>query len=396
MPMQGRSHRMKRTGSIALMLLAAVVCPAHGAPVSPTKAPFEGVSPEQLAELAADARPARLARERQAAAGEIASTQLYAPDDIEKARALLGAESEDTPAANVRRITEAFAAVDTRVADVMKLTGDGEHAKAAEVASSLIDPAGRRYADAVARLLNADALLAAGRADKAAEAYVQLVRAMPQKVSFAATAALKGAETYEKTGRMMYASRLYMWWVDNYSFLDPACAEQLAEKIKSLRSQSENPLGALVELMENVRARLADADSGTTTQQTEQQIVAILNDLIAMAAQQHNRNQNRNDEGKCPHCGREGCRGECRGAGRGQARGIPVRPASPAPTSVLPGGEAAAPTGLTTVRPDNDSDAWGELPIRRREKIVESFRQRYPQRYNEMLDAYYKRLAEPE
>jgi len=380
---RGRIPRCAGWVAAAIVLLLGTGPTAQAALVLRRQRPIQGLSAGQIDSLARDSASARLVRERQDVAEEIAAAGMYDPKRVNVARRILAAGPADTSANNIERITAALAAVDMRMAEVTRLVAAGEHAAAAAAATELIDPEGHRYVDAAARLLQADALRVAGQAGEAAEAYVQLVRAMPEKVSFAATAALRAGDTYERMGRMVHAAQLYAWWVANYSFLDPARVKRLAAKVESVDRQYDDPLATLADLMGQAHARLADADSGEAAMATQKDIVTMLDDLIALVE------ENRDPPDRAQ-------RSESSDRGSDRPTGVPGRPSHPAEQSALPGGQATRPVAATVIHPDGESDPWGQLPIRQREKLVETFRQRYPQRYTEMLRAYYKRLAESE
>ena len=40
------------------------------------------------------------------------------------------------------------------------------------------------------------------------------------------------------------------------------------------------------------------------------------------------------------------------------------------------------------------SNKWGELPAREREEAMQFLRERFPSRYKELIEKYYKALAE--
>ena len=82
--------------------------------------------------------------------------------------------------------------------------------------------------------------------------------------------------------------------------------------------------------------------------------------------------------------------------GSGAPRGN-GQPSSPATASSLPLGDTARPDSpLSKTRPSDGSDDWGKLKPREKQELIEAFKEMYPERYREMLEAYYKNLAESE
>jgi hypothetical protein len=48
-------------------------------------------------------------------------------------------------------------------------------------------------------------------------------------------------------------------------------------------------------------------------------------------------------------------------------------------------------------RPElNGDDDWGKLRPREKQQLIEAFKEKYPERYSEMLEEYYKRVSEIE
>jgi len=387
---------------IATLLLtaSAALAAGEGAPATPTPVPAGsttrpatkatpgGLSEEQMAELIRQARPRLLAQERRAVAREIEDGP-YDLDLINQAVTSLQATPADTPTDNIERILRAFALVDARLAGPAEKLAAGQYAAAAEAAEAIIDPGGTGYIDAAKRMLRARALLALGREeeiyrDQAIEALGEIIATTPEKVSFAAMAALRGAETYEQMHRMLHASRTYDWWLENYGFLDPDRATALKAKIDRIRADYKDPLVTVAKKMDAVEKRLAAADSGRQTQTTEREIVAMLDDLIASA------------EESGGGCGGGGGDGQQPGAGAG-AGGKPsgnTNSSNPAEVSALPTGAAPKSKGLSSVHPNDRSDAWGRLPARQREALINMLKQKYPERYMEMIEKYYRALAE--
>ena len=372
-------------GGAASPVRASEQAAPQGGPADP-EAPGEDLmrmlTPQELEALIRQARPAVLARERKAVKREIEDGILFEPSKVDQALERLSADPADTPTDNIARITQAFSLVEPRLADPLAKAAAGDHVAAVTAVEAIINPEGTAYLDAVKLMCLGDALQAAGRNEQAIEAYGRIIGAMPNKVSFAAVAALRAAQTYDRMHRMLPAAKLYEWWLENYGFLDPEQAELLEAKVRRIRRDYARPLSTLAGKMTQVADRLAGGDSGKVTQGKGKEIVAMLDELIAMSEQA--------DGGGGG--GQSGSQGQSAGqSGTGPAGG---KPTSGATDSALRGGNAPDPTGLAGIRPNDSTDAWGRLPIRQREKLVEMFKQKYPERYTEMLEAYYRKLSE--
>ena len=385
----------------ALMALAVGVCavashgaagPAADAFPSPTLA--DRLSPERLDEIVRGARVAGLSRERAAAAAEISEGIVFDAAKTAAAVEMLRTDPAHTPADNVERITRAFVMVAPRLDEPTKLASAGRHAEAVAAVEAIIIPDRISYLDAVKLMLRADSLMAAGLHGRAARAYVEIVRAMPQYVSFAAMAAMKAGAAYERIGRMLYAMQVYQWWIDNYAFLDQSKAAHLAAKVEAIGAQYDRPLLTLAEKMQQISGRLAAGDSGPGVQATEDEIIAMLDDLIGMAEDQGDGDDGGGDRRSDSSQGSpSGDTPSEPGGESGPAKGLSSNPTAAAAAGTLPGAMVAEPTSLSGAGP-RGGGAWGRLPARKREELIETFGQRYPQRYTEMLEAYYRRLSE--
>ena len=378
--------------------MAAQVAPAdgvNGGAASPagttTTEPSAGepteLTPEMLEEYIKQARPLLMSKERAAVAREIQDGLLFDPDKIDLAVADLNKNPADTPQDNIRRTIAAFAAVDERMATVAKKYFDKQYDKAGDEAAALINPAGTGYIDAARRLMQADSLLAQNRYEDAVQAYGEIIANMPEKISFSYTAALKSGQAYEAMHRLLYAMKYYRWWLDNFGFLDSVQAKDIRDKLAAIEADYKDPLSSLAKKMEAVKQRLESSDSGQETQRKEKEIVTMLDDLIAVAEEQGGSSDSNGQQN--PSSGQN----QNNGGESGQAGGQ-NQPSSPAKKSFLPGGEAPKPHDLSEIHPSDNTDAWGKLPPQKRQELVEMFKQKYPERYREMVEEYYKRLSE--
>lgn len=155
----------------------------------------------------------------------------------------------------------------------------------------------------------------------------------------------------------------------------PTAAEQLTTAARRMLAQlaKRHPggLGEVVDLMDNATRQLAEGDSDMHVQQTQQQIVTLLDQLIAQAEEQE-----QNDGG--------------RGAGSGSPAG--QSPQSPMTESQLPTGGLSGGT-LGPGRRADPAEAWGAMPPAQRERVLQALDATFPPRYRQLVEQYYEELA---
>ena len=245
---------------------------------------LRGMTPEQVEALIQRALKRRLETERRQVAVEIKRGLLYDPEDIDAALALLENEPANTQADNVDRICLALAKADTRLSRPYALFRAGKHAEAAEAVKETFNLRELTYLSAAKHYIYAESLAMTGQDEQAVEAYNHIVSDMPDRISFAAAAAVRVAETYEKMGRFLYAMRAYTYCLRNYGLtLDNTRFQQMLKKVEEYALIYEDPLGNLAQKMAAVQRRLEAQDSGKETQRRENEIVALLEDLIKTA-----------------------------------------------------------------------------------------------------------------
>ena len=127
----------------------------------------------------------------------------------------------------------------------------------------------------------------------------------------------------------------------------------------------DNPIADIAVDMTVVVGDLAKLSTGKPTQETQQTIVSKLDELIAQL------------EKEC-----EACKG-----GGAKSRN-PKKPLADSVVKNGPGGQG----DLHAAR--NNGKKWGELPAHQRDKILQSQTEGFPGHYQQILERYYKRLAE--
>lgn len=363
---------------------------------------LDNMTPEQLAELIKKASLSRLTNERQQVAAEINDGLLFIPE--QKAAAVK--ELQDNPANtqkdNVDRICKAFAKVDERFAKPYKLYTEGKYTEAAEGFKKIVNAKESSYFSAARHYLWADSLAKssakapdAKTAEKllldATDAYIELLEGMVDRVSFASIAAVNTAEAFEKAGRGMKAMQMYMYCVKNFALtLDKEQVDNLVAKMDKLQEVYKDPMDSVAKLMRDVKTRLDAVDSGKDTQKKEQDVVALLEELIKMAEEQRQPPPPRTPPTTQPG----GERPEPGGSGTREVKRPAVRTTASTPGlgGILPPSVSKRLPDLEKTRTADDSDIYS--PPRVRDAIREAGRKVMSERYQDIIRDYYRRLAQ--
>ncbi len=147
--------------------------------------------------------------------------------------------------------------------------------------------------------------------------------------------------------------------------------------LTELSRRTPHQLGDVRDLLDYARRRLTQQDVGEKVIERQQEALALLDTLIEEAQQQEQNKQNqKQNKGKgSPKPGEES--GGKAGSG--------------AKRSTLPTGQAGE-TNLSKTRA-KPGDAWGKMPPRQRDEILQSLQKQFPTQYRELLEQYYKQLA---
>lgn len=361
-----------------------------------------GLKAEDIEKLISSAIESRLKMERQQATEEIREGLLYEPDDIDAAVKMLENSPKNTQKDNIERIMKALMKVDLRLGQVGKLMDAKKFAEAAEAVKKELNLQEATYINAARYTLYAKALAAAGRGYEAVEAYQFLLVNMPDRVSFAAAAALDSARIFEQLNRFTYAGEMYAYAVKNYGLtLDKEALEEITKKLEEFSEFQKDPLGWASGLMGEVKKRLSELDSGQDTQKQEDKIVAVITDLIktaeekANAQQQQQQQQPKPGEGK-PGEGKpgEGKPGEGKpGEGKsGQPQGT-NKPNGPTNSSGLVPGAVARMTKRSEAHDSTESGDWSNLPPREKQKLEQLRNKIMSERHREINGEYRAKVA---
>jgi hypothetical protein len=154
-------------------------------------------------------------------------------------------------------------------------------------------------------------------------------------------------------------------------------ARQLALELE--RRESGN-LADVVDLMNYSAERLRVADAGERVRSRQDEAVTLLDKMIE-EAEQNEQQQASASAG-----------GNRQGRGGDIPQGAPSQPRDE--SRVDPGqGEIG---DLHAAPRANPGDMWGRLPPAERERILQSLRDRFPSRYRQLVEQYYRSLAEHE
>ena len=147
-------------------------------------------------------------------------------------------------------------------------------------------------------------------------------------------------------------------------------AEQLLLEIER---REVGTLDEVSSLMGYAAGRLKVSDAAKRVRQRQDEAVKLLDKLIKEAEAQEKQ--------------------QCQGGGQSGQGKSPKRSSNPAQKSTAPAGAGR----IGELRPTEKADPgemWGKLPDAERDKILQSLRDRFPSRYRELVEQYYRALAE--
>jgi hypothetical protein len=382
--------------------------PGAGAAADPNNAAtmdlLNQLSPGELEQLVRKADALRLEDERKKAIHEIEASGVYNDPDKQAAQAILEGKGKGTQQDNIDRIVKAFEKADPQFRRACQLFADGKAADCVKAARQMIkeDDAGFNMAAKRWLLARAQSQLCESlknaRDDKAAkeahfdaiEAYLDIARLMPERISFASAAAIKAGRGYEDVGRFINATKMYTFALRNYSITMTADErEALIEKIDSWQDIFADAASIMKHLsgkMGDVQGRLAGADSGKDTQAREKEIVMLLEDLIKTIEEapkpppDPNQPTGSRDPGGRPDDPKPD----------EPTTGPPSnqRPSDPLRKTVLPGGAPVRPGPLAQRHRSDGNPDWLQLPPTERDKLADSMKRMLSERYQNLIYDY--------
>jgi len=149
------------------------------------------------------------------------------------------------------------------------------------------------------------------------------------------------------------------------------------QMLRELESEYRNPLLDVAGQMKSIQRLLKKARTGELTQERQEAVTKLLQRLIELAEQMEKSGS--------------GSGGGGGGGGGGRAGGNNSN--GPANDSSLPPG-ASNVGKLRRISRGKADEVWGDLKDKDREEAMQLLKERFPERYRELLEEYYKALSE--
>jgi hypothetical protein len=149
--------------------------------------------------------------------------------------------------------------------------------------------------------------------------------------------------------------------------------------VRELRGEGSGPLLELAKRMETIERLIRRTRTDEPTQDRQREVVVALDRLIELMREKES-------SGKGGGQG-QGGQGQKPGSANGR------RSSAPAQESTLPQGEGGI-GAMAEAANGPASDSWGDLPDREREEAVQFLRERFPTSYREIIERYYRAIAE--
>jgi len=360
---------------------------------------LDDLTDEELDKVLLEGMAARLRIERQQVAEEINNGVFYEEEDIERAKAILK-DGKNTQVDNINRIIRAFAVVDPVFANLREQLQDNKIQEVMEGAKKILNTNEANYFSAAKHYLYAEAM-AKGAKDywDAIDAYGNIVVNMPDKISFAASASIRTGKLFEEHGRLYYATEQYVYTLKNYALtLSSEEFNALKAKVEENQKIYESPMDYLTKEMGVVEERLDSNDSGDITQNKEDQIVAVLTDLIKVMEEAKKKDPKEKDK---PEQGNQKKSGEAKSGGSkpgdqpGGSNNPKDKATSPAQQSYLPEGLAGRIEIQSESRDDGlkETGDWSQLPPRKKQQLTELLQRQLSERNREAIRLYFIKRA---
>jgi hypothetical protein len=393
--------------------------PPAGAQEDPLRNVFDDMTEEEMEAFIKQALKRRLINERMQVLTHIEDGMLlrYMDEDVDKARKILRDEkAENSQSDNIDRIIRAYAAVEPDLAKPyqtflearkLKEAGKEEEAREQSLAAAAklkekLNANQSSYYSAAKHYLYAQMLAEAGKGWDAIDAYGNVIANMPDRLSFAAGAALASAQAFEDMGRGYYALDMYAFIWKNYpGTLDTKQLEHVMDRLEALKEMYGDPMGAVTKRMDEVRKRLDALDSGQKTQEKQEEIVAILTDLIKVKEEskksdpnQEKKQNNQQEKGESSGEKQQGKAGQQASGKKSQSQSQQAKGTSPAKSSYLPQGIS----GRIEIKSESregveESGDWAKLPPRKQEQLKEMLKRNLSPKHREAIREYLKGTA---
>ncbi len=155
--------------------------------------------------------------------------------------------------------------------------------------------------------------------------------------------------------------------------------------LRELRGEGLGPLLELAKRMETIERLLRRSTTGRDTQQRQEEVVAAIDRLIELM-----KPKDQSQSGGGGGQGQQGGSQQQQQGQRGQSAGD--NPTGAQRSELPPAGEGTEELAGTPQQAD--LEAWGEMAPREREQAIQFLRQRFPAKYRELIERYYRALAE--
>ena len=148
-----------------------------------------------------------------------------------------------------------------------------------------------------------------------------------------------------------------------------------AQLLLEIERRERGTLDEVATVMDYVADRLSVVDTDQRVHDRQREIIALLDKLIEQQQQQEQQS---------------GGGGHARGGNKGMPQASPGRPRQ---ESEAPGG-AGQIGGLHGAPQAEPGETWGKLPPAERERVLQSIREKFPSRYRQLVEQYYRALGE--
>lgn len=281
-------------------------------------------------------------------------------------------------------VTDTLAELFPAFADAMQTLDRGAPQAAADAFAALADHPDP-FVAATSRYLHARALSTAGEFEAAAavlENYLNRSDGWLARTPYAAHARLLLAATQQRNLRTADAEQALADLNPDNAPEPIAVARRALER--ALQNRSDDELHQVRELMAYASDRLLVRDAGRRVQDRQAEALALLDRLIEEEQQNEQQGQGQSQA--------QNQQGQQRQA-QGQQPGAPQQPSAPADESTERTGTGQV--GTLDENPEADpAEAWGKLPDKERAEILQALREKYPSRYRQLVEQYYRALAE--
>jgi hypothetical protein len=369
---------------VILVVVVALASGAYGqsAATRPSSAPATTLPAiptvdYPLPAILTPAAGARLQAERIVFEQELFNNAKYDQDDVKRVCAESFAGAADTVQDNLRRFANALSFFEPQFAKGWDLYQKKQWADAAEGFRPLMmEKVGIKqhfqhntmspYCYTMTKFLWSECVAQQGQMVEAIVGYQICFEKLPMNFTFSAPARMRVALLYEQTERPHWSLPIYKEVLTHYgAMLTDMENLRLGAKVTALAEI--DPYRQAVRKAYQALHRLSRAESTRVTQANQRDLIALMQDMQKM-----------NEEEQRPFL--ESTQVIVWGAQSGRLE------EGTSGTIMLVGEDA----------PKVGSDDWGQLKPREKQQLIEAFRQMYPQRYTQMLEAYYRNLAAAE